>query len=566
MADPWLEGSNATPVDQGANWTDYPLALTGGVSQLLSDQGAGLRALGEEADPDEKALKATGYLGQAIQEAFKEARDWSEGNMSDEGKRRIQATMTDPDFWTLGGMTMKGLNMAPSIAAVAVPSYLLSGLGLGAAATAAVGGELSATSLINEMYARTDAMSDAELQKEVPLYKDMRLNDTSEEDARRELNRVQRGLRPLYAAGVGAIANTIGVGGQVARGLSGKAGSILAEEGEGLLKRTAKGALEGSLSEAADEGTTDYLGQEGAVEGGLQKGIDYAQTGISAATGGVLGGVFGAGASATFGGRPQQDRPSGEGIPTAEPSSAAEPSSSGNTAIPGVPDAATAIEPAISQTTPPTTATAEVATTAIPDPAASGVVPPTGPDAAQTLAIVGEQAPQVPTPEVAPAPVTPEVTPTPVTTPEPVARAPEPVTTPEAPPVEPVTTPEAPVARAPEPVRTPEVPSVPPVESEARGPVTTPPGPRVLADVSPEGRQAAADAKRAWGNQLKKNMEEPTEDVTSQGKNFTKAEKATREAIRTGTKAITDKYPPAQEEVNLYSRKPAEVVSARNRI
>src|SRR6478735_6965967 len=507
MADPWLEGSNATPVDQGANWTDYPLALTGGVSQLLSDQGAGLRALGEEADPDEKALKATGYLGQAIQEAFKEARDWSEGNMSDEGKRRIQATMTDPDFWTLGGMTMKGLNMAPSIAAVAVPSYLLSGLGLGAAATAAVGGELSATSLINEMYARTDAMSDAELQKEVPLYKDMRLNDTSEEDARRELNRVQRGLRPLYAAGVGAIANTIGVGGQVARGLSGKAGSILAEEGEGLLKRTAKGALEGSVSEAADEGTTDYLGQEGAVEGGLQEGIDYAQTGISAA-----------------------------------------------------------IEPAISQTTPPTTATPEVATTAIPDPAASGVVPPTGPDAAQTLAIVGEQAPQVPTPEVAPAPVTPEVTPPPVTTPEPVARAPEPVTTPEAPPVEPVTTPEAPVARAPEPVRTPEVPSVPPVESEARGPVTTPPGPRVLADVSPEGRQAAADAKRAWGNQLKKNMEEPTEDVTSQGKNFTKAEKATREAIRTGTKAITDKYPPAQEEVNLYSRKPAEVVSARNRI
>lgn len=566
MANPWLSGS--TPVaNQGANWSDYPLTIGHGISALLSDQGAGLRALGEEADQTNKMNKAAGYLGEAIQGTFGDIEDWSLNSMSDEGKRRIEATMTDPEFWSLGGMTMKALDMSPSIAAVAVPSYLLSGLGLGAATTAAIGGELSATAMIDEMYARTDAMSDAELQNEVPIYKDMRVNGSDEAEARREYNKVLRGMRPLYAAAVGAIANTMGAGGQVARGLSGKAASVLAEEGEGLVKRTAKGVAEGAISEAADEGTQDYLTQEGAVEGDLQDEIDLGQTIISAGTGAVLGGVFGGAAGAAFSGRPSQGRPSGEGIPTAEPSSAAEPSSSGNTAIPGVPDAALGTEPTVDQTTPPTTATAEASPTAVPEPVTTSVVPATGPDAAQTLAIAGEEPAPVAPKAAEAAPVTSEGnTPILAETPEPVARAPEPVAVPEAPPVGPVPTPEAPVARAPEPVRTPEAPSVPSVEGEVRGPGTTPPGPRILTDVTPEGRKAQTEAKRAWTNRVKQNMAEPVEEAVPAGKNFTVAEKETRQSIKQAATEIAQKFTPHADETKLYSKKPKEVVEARNRV
>lgn len=594
MADPWLQRSfsepyaNPDPNAGGTSWFDYPTAFGGAVAGLIGDQGAGLRALAESsADPEDKINQATGYLGQAVQNLFGGLEEGAIDNLTPAAKTRIQSTMTDPDFWTLSAMTLKGVQAAPSIAAVAIPSYLLSGVGLGTAATAAIGGEMSAASVVDEMYRQTDSLSDGDLRKEVPIYDEMRRNGSDEQEARREYNKVLRGLRPLYAAGIGAIANVIGPAGQVGRGLAGKAASAVAEEGAGIVKRSLAAGAEGAIGGGLQAGAEDYLGQEGAVAGGLQPGVDYGQVAESAGTGAVLGGVLGTAAGVAFGGHPsaakgvspevdlalKNGNGSNTGVPSGEAIGVSQPSTSGQSATPGVPDA-TVTDPYAGMT--PRQKRDALANNAFENPEAAPTkgtpvapvqeAPVTGPDAAQTEALT----PKVTPPEVAPvseaaAPgvVNPQAAPG-VPTPEaPVAEAPRPPAPVEAPRV-----PE-PVAEAPRPVEPAPVAEPAPIEPPAPEPV--PPrsaGPRILENVSPEGREAAAKAGNAWDSTIGKNIKdsEPVEDAAPTGRNRTTAEKATREAVRAGTKTLAEKYPPHEDEALIYSRKPKEVNAARNRI
>lgn len=583
MADPWLEGINSNQTGP-TEWADYPKALGSGIAGLLSDQGAGLRALSEEGDSEDKFNRSMGYLGEAIQGTFGDLEVDAVDSMSPAAKKQIQSTMTDPEFWKLSSMGLKGVQMSPSIAAVAIPSYILSGIGLGAATTAVVGGELSATAVIDEMYKATDSLTDADLQAQVPIYKEMRDNGSDEEEARREYNKVIRGLAPVYAAGIGAIANTLGVGGQVARGLSGKAAGIAAGAEAGIVRRTVGGAAEGALGGAIDAGGEDYLIQQGTVDGDLKEGIDYGQVAQSAGTGAALGAVFGAPAGAIFHGG--HDRPTGEGVPEAEPVDVAGTSASGAQSVPGVPDPAVAGETPVPTTTAPTTEpTADpyagmtprqkrdaLANNAFENPEAAPtkgqpvqVVAPTGPDAAMTDALTATQPPAPITSEGnPPSPLPPSEALAPTSIPQEVgapsiqaAPRPEPVAAPE-----PVRAPEA------APVAQPDVLARPSAQetagNEVRGPVPSS-GPRILQDVSPEGRKASTQAAAQWGKTVAKNMKEPAEEPVG-GKNFTKTELAAREAVRQGSKAITEKYPPAQGETNLYSKKPAEVVAARKSI
>ncbi|QIG67549.1 hypothetical protein EVB41_084 [Rhizobium phage RHph_TM3_14A] len=589
MADPWLQRNfsepyaNPDPNAGGTSWFDYPKAFGGAVAGLIGDQGAGLRALAESADdPEEKMNKATGYLGQAVQTLFGGLEEGAIDSMTPAAKERIQSTMTDPDFWTLSAMTLKGTQMAPSIAAVAVPSYLLSGVGLGTATTAAIGGEMSAASVVDEMYRQTDSLSDGELRAQVPVYDDMRRNGSSPEEARREYNKLLRGLKPLYAAGIGAIANVLGPAGQVARGVAGKGASALAEEGAGIVGRTLASGAEGAIGGGLQAGGEELLIQQGAADAGLTPGVDYGAVAEAAGTGTVLGGVLGGAAGAGFhgGGRRatpgvdptldvvlQEGNGSNTGVPGGpEPVTVAPPSSSGTQATPGVPDVVAAPEVATDPyagMTPrekrdalakeafenPEVVTSKVTQTA----------PPTGPDAAQTLALTNE----APAPAVSPPPET--VKPAAVDTSSPTAaapvpEAPRPVETPR--PVEPPTVDEMTPGKPVEDLRPPEPKNI--MEPEA----PRVPGPRILEDVSPEGREAATKVDQAWDSTIGKNIKdsEPVEDTGPTGRNRTLAEKAEREAVRAATKQLAQKYPPHADEALVYSKKPKEVTGARARI
>jgi hypothetical protein len=592
MADPWLQRNysepyaNPDPNGGGTSWFDYPTAFGGAVAGLIGDQGAGLRALAESSDnPDDKMNKASAYLGDAVQSLFGGLEEGAIDNLTPTARDRIQSTMTDPDFWTLSAMTLKGTQMAPSIAAVAIPSYLLSGVGLGTATTAAIGGEMSAASVVDEMYKQTDALSDGELRQQVPIYDEMRRNGSSPEEARREYNKVLRGLRPLYAAGIGAIANVLGPAGQVGRGLAGGAASVAAEEGAGIAKRALAAGAEGAIGGALDAGAEDYLAQEGAVEGGLQAGVDYGRVAESAGTGAVLGGVLGGVAGAAFSGHgaraadrgidPALDavlidgEGSNTGVPGGEAISSAQPSQSGQQATPGVPDAVAAAETAAPIADPYEGMSSRekrdaLANQVFENPEAAPTrgpmsiqeVAPTGPDAAQAAALTPDT--QNVTPEVTPpsSQVTPEVTPPPVA--EPAPRPTDNVTG-------------APIRPVPEITTRAEETAFPAAEvsGEVRGPdVSRAPGPRILDDVSPEGREAMSRTGQAWDNRVVQNIRdtEPTPETLATGRNRTTAEKAAREATRAGTKEIAAKYPPHDDETLIYSKKPKEIQAARARI
>lgn len=596
MADQWLERSfsnpyaNPDPNAGGTSWFDYPTAFGGAVAGLIGDQGAGLRALAESSDkPDDKINKATGYLGEAVQTLFGGLEEGAIDSMTPAAKQRIQSTLTDPDFWSLSAMTLKGAQMAPSLAAVAIPSYLLSGVGLGTAATAAIGGEMSAAAVVDDMYKQTDALSDGELRSMVPVYDEMRRNGSDPEEARREYNKLLIGLKPLYAAGIGAIANTLGPAGQIGRGLAGKGASAVAEEGAGLVKRSLAAGAEGALGGGLQAGGEDYLIQQGAVDADLKPEVDYGQVAESAGTGAALGGVLGGVAGGVFSGhgaRPraetgidpaidgvlQDGQGSNTGVPASEAVGISEPSASGTQAVPGVPDTVVADPYAGMTNREKRDALAKqtfVNPEAAPTRGPMGIqeVAPTGPDAAQTMALTKDALP----PEVTTPPATPEIVPPGSE----VAPAPAPEV---PPPVAGAPIPEArPVAEAPRPVETPApvdttpLPVEPTVEvGGGRGPevIGRPSGPRILENVSPEGREATATADKAWDATIGQNLKdsEPTADVAPAGRNRTVAEKAEREATRAGTMQLAQKYAPHPDEALIYSKKPKEVIGARNRI
>lgn len=569
MAEAWQPSDPYGNKDfsQEVTWGDYGLVLGGALAGLVGDQGAMLREINESQDEQDRHTKAGAYLGQAIQTVFGGLEEDANGNLSETAKANIASTVTDPNFWTLSSFALKGVQAVPSIAAVAIPSALLSGAGLGAASIATLGGELSAANVVDELYKRTDALSDGQLQSEVPVYKQLRADGLGEEEARREYNQLLIGLKPVYAAGIGAIANSLGVAGQVSRGLSGKAGSVLAGEGAGLAKRAGVGAAEGGISEAVQSGSDEYQIQSGLVEGGLQEDIDYGSLANTAATGLVIGGALGTAAGSAFGGhgpaKPSVEdaittTPIPEAQPgyTAAPAAPPEPSISGNSAVPGV-----------------GVTDMEAVDAARPETPTVQTVNPTGMDASHVAAIEATTQRAAPAPE---APLTPPVTPEGNITPD----------IPNAEPVGPQLTEAAPVPAtegvsltppAPEVAGTPvsEIPAAEPVGAVTQPePVQArpepalaepaPTGPRILEDLkAPEGPTFETAVARNLAGMKAEEAAKAKAEEGPQGAKLSKAQIAERQGLNETAGGIFLAHPPAPGEALILSKKPADQVGAR---
>jgi len=290
---------SATPQTE-SSWTDYPAALGSRAAGIGADLSATVRAISEDrnADSGSKASAASAALGKFGQTLFGMLERDAKGAMTDEGRSDLDSTITDPNFWTLNSLALKTTNMAPDVIASAVPAVAFRS----AAAAGIVSGTLSASQMVDDFYAQTDAMSDEEL-RQIPMYRDLRKQGATEEAARSSYNSFIRGNRPLWIGAFTALTNSLTPGGKIAGAFAGTAEKAVGEVAEGVVKRTVKGGAEGAISEGAQEGTQDYLTQQGEVAGQLRDKIDPSQTANAAATGAVLGTVLGAGVSAVTGGK-----------------------------------------------------------------------------------------------------------------------------------------------------------------------------------------------------------------------------------------------------------------------
>jgi hypothetical protein len=181
---------------------------------------------------------------------------------------------------------MTGIAMTPALAATALPGGIVAdafgGLA-GAATTAALSAGFSAGQFADDVAARVDQAPDAELRKQSPTYDEMR-KTMSEQDARdnyRDYLADGQGRMALTLIG-GALGGGFGIGGQLARGATG---------------RMVGHAVEAGLAGGAQTGLGDAALQGAMIQGGFQSHADVQewakQTLESMGIGAVLGGAHG---------------------------------------------------------------------------------------------------------------------------------------------------------------------------------------------------------------------------------------------------------------------------------
>ncbi len=599
MAD-WFEGDfsnpyNTDPYEGGTSVSDYPKAFGARAAGAIGDLGAIVRSLAESRDdPDSKAGQAAEAFGQLTQNLFGELENSTIESLTPTAKRNLQSTFSDPNFWSLSSMALKTANMAPDVVAAVVPSLIFPGVGTAVAVSAMQGAALSAGSVVDDMYRMTDELSDTELQRQVPAYRQLRADGIDEKTARAQYNEINRGLKPLYVGVIGAITNSLGPAGMAARGVAGGSASALAGAEAGLARRIASGAVEGGVSEAIQSGTEDYAVQSAGVEGGLQDGVDWRQVAENSATGAVLGGVLGGGIGGVAGGhgRPEEhvSETESEVVDVAAAPEASTTTSNDNTPV-------TQPEAAIPESAPAEAGPVEAEQAGVPTTAQEmqarknfgldygslspeqkaqidgklagrdqpvTVVDASSPDPAQDLALKTAMPPAA-KPEATPE-VTPVVTP-PQEAPQievPTSASPDPVVgaTPAS---------EAPVGQ--------DVaePAPMPVQAEA-----APTGPRILEDVSQEGQARAAEVEAARQRQLDQNMsgiaraEELKQKaakvaVVGEGQENVPAKisKATRDAViesKRKAAGIVETHLPTEAEHGVFSTNVTGAVSARKAV
>lgn len=589
------------PYAEGGSWWDLPLTVAGRTAGIGGDLSSTVRALGESDDnPDSKSAIANQMLGKFGQELFDVLERGANDAISPTGRRDIESTISDPNFWSLNALALKAANTAPDIVASVIPALVTKNV----LASAAMSGTLSAAALTDELYKQTDAKSDDELQAEVPMYRELR-STMDERTARMKYNAELRGYRPIITGMFTAVTNTWAPAGQVAGKLLNEVGEEVAE---GVVKRTVKGVAEGAISETAQEGVDATLLQQGRIAGGLQEDYQIAPIIEQALGGGVIGGILGGGVSAVPNRRTVEAYPQ----PTNNDDIALPPAIAGDIPPAGVDTTAVVVTPAVPDPNTATTAQdaqsikqfkktyAEITVaqqkivdarlTAKGLPVNKKVKAVPGVSDVTVKQVGGEPVPGTPvgqvvagTPDPAqvvaiaatkPVPTTPEVTPE-VTPPvvEPVAQVPttETVTPPVAeipvtdigvetavepevavPPtgvVEP--SPEPPLAQpapiAVEPVVAPAV-----QEPEVRT------GPRILVDKAEEAR-IAKETEKQLGQNIK-DMNTPVAEPV--GAKLSKAQIKERDTTRDTALEIAGKHVPTPAENDIFTKKPEKKLAA----
>ncbi len=267
---------------------DFAKTVGAGALTVGSNLAAASRYFFEQGQSEHGA-----DISKSIQELLGASAEAVTGTMNPETQKLLSSNLTSEEFWShpLLGTALKTANMAPSIAAVAIPGGLMSSAVTATAMAAAGGAALNAGAVSDEFYKKLDEASDEDLAKQSPYFKTL-LETFEPEEARRRFSLKMQGMSPAINAVFGAAMGAIGPAGAAARKLAGAQGVLGAGE-RGALGSAAVGAAEGAGTNALQGGVADITEQKDAMEAGFQKEFDAARAANATLEGGVLGGVMG---------------------------------------------------------------------------------------------------------------------------------------------------------------------------------------------------------------------------------------------------------------------------------
>jgi Inorganic Pyrophosphatase len=293
MANPWdfVEEKPAPGADQQSpTWADYGRVAVSSAQALDAQMSAGARYVHELIGA--KDLAALDKTQEQISNIGKEQ---TLSGLSDEAHKRLESSITSGDFWShpFSAGALKTTGMSAQLLASALPGGVVGGALRATVAAGAAGGAVNAAQFVDDIYAKTDALSDKDLQKQSELYRGLRTM-FDEPQAREQYNHQIMGAKPAINFAIGAIANAVGPAGMLARGGE---GAVLGAAEQGTAKRMGMGALEAGGTGGLQGGVANYTEQHAEMEGGLAKDFDrnalvnaiLEPTVIAGALGGVAG-------------------------------------------------------------------------------------------------------------------------------------------------------------------------------------------------------------------------------------------------------------------------------------
>ncbi len=284
---------------------DFPRAVEAGVKQLQAAGESGVSylqsKLGDEAGARANEQAATAYRKEA--EALT-------GGMSKEAQGALSESLLSPGFWNhpATAAALKLTNMAPTVAAAALPMAILGTVGAGAGAVtgagALVGAALGVGDYADKVAEKIDTATDDSLRSQSEMYRTLRDNGASVEDAKHQFKGWLRSDgAALVNAAVGGLTNVVGLPSVVSRtGLGSVAGeaAIKALGGsttKNIIAGAAGEATQAAVPAALQAGVENITTQQAGVSGGFQKAIDPKEVftasvdaaGMSALPGAALG-------------------------------------------------------------------------------------------------------------------------------------------------------------------------------------------------------------------------------------------------------------------------------------
>ena len=244
-------------------------------------------------------------IAKSIGALFGRMRDDATGSMNPESQKLAASTLTSAEFWEhpLLATALKTTGMVPGVIATAIPGGMFSSAMGATLAAAAAGGGLAAGAGVDDFYKKMDEASDDELAAQSPKFKVM-LEAMGSEAARRRFTQQALGWKPAIDAVFGAALGAVGPAGTAARALTGNAKNAVVGAGErGALGSAGVATAEGALTNAAQEGASDYTAQTSEIDAGFADKMDPQRMLDRVLEGGYLGGVAGGAVGAAVGGK-----------------------------------------------------------------------------------------------------------------------------------------------------------------------------------------------------------------------------------------------------------------------
>lgn len=267
--------SDLVPTNEGRSWYDYGAAAVSGASDLGGDIAGAGRYLADVTGGNNGS-----DFARNLAEYLSSKSDQVKDTMTPEGRRSLESSFGDTNFWTLlGDIPMKAAQMTPQLAA-----YVAGGLPTGLALSVAT----QVGDSENDIYKGIDNAKPEDLMQN-QVYRDAIASGMSDKEARRQLAVAVSGMRPLLNAAAGALDALTG-NVRMLRDIAGGKGGFAG----GIIRRVGKGAAEEGVTEGIQNAVQDATVQSALINAGVQKGgYNYGQTLDQTLTGVIVGAGIG---------------------------------------------------------------------------------------------------------------------------------------------------------------------------------------------------------------------------------------------------------------------------------